>query len=114
MSDPARRIRRLLTELSTAIDRIGFDAGRDAITAWEDGCDESDDPPAAFAVLAAGLRHTLDIAEDHDSGADTCHIRIDWPNSGRALSFRFGAHGAGETLSPIITTAVANAIRGVE
>jgi hypothetical protein len=109
----ARRIDRLLTELASIIDQIGFEAAQDAISAWEGEVADDGDLPEWHAVFGAGMRHALDVAWDADDCADTCLIRLDWSDAGHSMTFRFdAAHGAGDTLGPVITSAVAKAIMG--
>ena len=114
MPDAATRIARLLDELTSVTAQIGFEAARDAVSQWEN-TQGDDEQPGWHEVLAGGLNHALTVAEDADACADTCHIRIDWSDAGRALTFRFDAgKGAGLDFGATITTAVVKAIRGVE
>ena len=112
MTSNIDRLSRLLDELASITDQIGFEAARDAVSLWENTQSDAGQPDWLDA-LGAGLRHALTVAEDADRCADMCHIRIDWPAASRALSWRFDAgQGAGPDFGATITAAVARAIEG--
>jgi len=112
MTSNIDRLSRLLDELASITDQIGFEAARDAVSLWENTQSDAGQPDWLDA-LGAGLRHALTVAEDADRCADMCHIRIDWPTASRALSWRFDAEqGAGQDFGATITAAVAKAIEG--
>lgn len=114
MPDQTDRISRLLDELASITDQIGFEATIDAVSLWEYAQSDAGQPDWRD-TLGAGLRHALTMAEDAEAGADMCHIRIDWHVAGRALSWRFDAgQGAGPDFGATITAAVAHAIAAVK
>ena len=112
MTSNIDRLSRLLDELASITDQIGFEAVCDAVGLWENAQADAGEPDWR-EVLGAGLRHALEVARDADTGAAMCHIRIDWPAAARALSWRFDAvQGAGPDFGATIPAAVARAIEG--
>jgi len=112
MPDPTKSLHNILDLFTRAVATYGFEAVSDAVSAWENARADDDDQPDWHEVLASGIRHALEVAKAADDCADTCHIRIEWSDTRRALSFGFDATGAGPTLTPIIERAVRKAARG--
>jgi len=108
MTDSEKLVR-LLDELVSVICVARFKDARDVVSLWANTHADAGQP-GWHEILGSGLRHAMSVAEDAAIGADMCHIRIDWPLSGRTLSWRFdAARGAAPELEDTITGIVARA-----